>query len=74
MGGLVKFPRNTVTYIHVNVLKLFPSSSLNTTIIGMTFSYILSAFDNNISIFMRSSSNTNSKSGLGDAISDQINK
>ena len=64
MGGLVKCPRNTVTYILVNIPKLFPSSSLNATI-------IVSAFDSNFSLFRCSSSNTNSNSGLDDAILDQ---
>ena len=68
---LVKCPRNTAPYILANILKLFPSSFLKTAIIGKTFSYVVSAFDNNISLFMRSSSNTNSTFVLDDAILDQ---
>jgi len=70
-GGLIKCPRNTATYILVNRLKVFSSSSLNNTIIGTTFSYIVSALDGSFSLFMHSSSNANSKSGLNDVILDQ---
>ena len=49
-GGLVKCPRNTAPYILSNTLKWFLSSSPKTTIIGMTFSYVISAFDSNISL------------------------
>ena len=45
--------------------------SLNTIIIGTTFSYVVSAIDDNFSLFMRSSSNENSNSRLGDAILDR---
>ena len=48
-GGLIKCPRNTAPNILANILKLFPSSSLNTTIIGTTFSYVITAFDGNFS-------------------------
>ena len=71
-GGLVKCPTNTAPYILADILKLFPSSSLNTTIISVTFRYSVSDFDGNFSLSIRSSSNTNSKSGLNDAILDQI--
>ena len=37
----------------------------------MTFSYVVSAFDSNFSLFIRSSSNINSISGLDDVILDQ---
>ena len=69
--GVVPCPRNTVSYILVNVLKLFPSSSFNTTIISMTFICIVSTSDSNSFLFMHSSSNTKSKSGLDDAILNQ---
>ena len=49
--GLVKCSRNTAPYILANILKLFPSSSLNTTIIGTTFSYVVSAFEGNFSFY-----------------------
>ena len=45
--GVVKCPRNTASYILSTVLKLFPSSSLNTTITGMIVKYVFSAFDCN---------------------------
>ena len=68
--GLVKYSRNTAPYILANILKLFPSSSLNSTIIGMIIA-ILSILFKAISLFMCSSSNTSFKSGLDDAILDQ---
>ena len=68
--GLAKCPRNTAPYIHANILKLFPASTLNTTIISATFSYVFSALDGNFSLVMRSVSNTDSTSGLDDAILD----
>ena len=46
--GLVKFPRNTASCIPANILKWFPSSFPNTTIISMTVSSVVSAFDENI--------------------------
>ena len=70
-GGVVTCPRNIVSYIVANTLKLFPSSSLNGVIIGMTSVYVVSTSDGNYFLFMRSSSNATSKSGLDDAILDQ---
>ena len=69
--GVATYPRNTVFYILANILKLFPSSTLNATIIGTTFIYVVSTSDGNFILFMPSSSNANSKFGLDDAILDQ---
>ena len=68
---MVACPRNTASYILANIVKLFPSSSLNATIFGMTFIYVVSTSDGNFFLYMCSSSNINSKSGLVDAILDQ---
>ena len=54
--------------LETQLLKYFPTSSVNTTIIGATFSYVFSAFEGN---FIRSSSNANSKPGFDDTILDQ---
>ena len=70
MGG-VACPRNTAPYILANILKLLLSSPLNATITGTIFIYFVSIADGNSFLFMRSSSNANSKSGLVDAILDQ---
>ena len=43
MGGQAKCPRNRSPYILANIPRWFPSSSLNTTIIDMTLSYIVCA-------------------------------
>ena len=69
--GVASCPRSLAPYIPANILKLFLSSSLNITIIVVGFSHAVSAFDSNLLFFMCSSSNTNSKSGLGDVIMDQ---
>ena len=66
-----KCPRNTAPYKLANTLELFPSRSLNTTIIGTTFSCVLGAFDGNSSLVKRSSSNVSFKPGLKDTILDQ---
>ena len=70
-GGLVQCPRNTAPYMLANILELFSSFSLNTAVIGTTFSYVVIAFDGNFLLCMRSFSNANSNSGLDDAIVDQ---
>ena len=64
-------PRSKAPYLFANILKFSQSSSLNAIIIGMTISYVVSAFHGNSRLSMRSSSNVNSKSGLDDTISDQ---
>ena len=67
----MKCPSDTAPYILANILKLFPSSSINTTIIGTTFSHVVISLTA-ISLFlMRSSNNAASKSGLDDVILDQ---
>ena len=50
-GGLVMCPRNAAPYTLFNIIKVFPSSSLNATIIGTAFSYIAGAFDSYFSHF-----------------------
>ena len=71
MRGLVKYLGSTAPYVLANALKLFPSSSLNIAIIGMTFSYIVSSFDGSFSLLMCSSGNTSSRLGLDDAMLDK---
>ena len=51
--------------------KVAPSSSLYAIIIGTTLIYIVSTSDSNFFLFVHSSSNANSKSGLDDAILDK---
>jgi len=48
---VVACPRNTVSYILANILKSFPSSSLNATIIGNTFIYVVGPSDGNSSFY-----------------------
>ena len=72
MGGGNMSLKHSVSYILANILKLFPSSTLNVTIIGTTFIYVVSTSDGNTFLFMRSSSNANSKFGLDAPILEQI--
>ena len=58
-------------YILANILSLFLSFVLNTTIIGVTFSHVISAFDSNFSLLRYSSSSASSRFALGNVIWDQ---
>ena len=49
-------------------LPVMPALSKEIIIIIMTFSYVISEFHGNFSLFMRSSGNANFKSRLNDAI------
>ena len=64
-------PRDTAPYTFANILELLPSSSLNAIIICPTSMYVVSAVDGNFLLYMRSSDNANSKSGLDETILDQ---
>ena len=72
--GLAKFPRNTATYVLKCVLTVSTSSTLNDIMIDATFSYVINASDSNVSLFMRSSTSANFKSGLDDTILGESNK